>query len=112
MTDIDAFGHDPQVRYMRRIFALIEAAQNLFLESANISPIDERLRQARLEALKLFERSWMEVSQRTGASADDVAADIYLMCLSRALSLNGFEIPDKALPQNRDLKKLVDEVLK
>ncbi len=54
----------------------------------------------------------MEVLQRTNASADDVAADIYLMCLSRALSLNGFEIPDKALPQNRDLKKLVDEVLK
>ncbi len=47
MTDIDAFGHDPQVRYMRRIFALIEAAQKIFLESANISPIDERLRQAR-----------------------------------------------------------------
>ncbi|MBP1748291.1 MAG: hypothetical protein H6Q52_830 [Deltaproteobacteria bacterium] len=112
MTDNDNFGNDPQVRYMRRIFSSIEAAQKIFLESANISPTDERLRQARENALRFFERSWAAISQRTNASADDIAVDIYLMCLGRALSLNGFKIPDNTLVQNPDLKRLVDEVLK
>lgn len=111
MTDNDTFGSDPQVRYMRRVFASIEAAQKTFLESANISPVDVRLRQARENALRSFERAWAGVMQRTNAAADDVAPDIYLICLGRALSSSGFEVPGKALPQNTGLKKLVDEVL-
>ncbi len=111
MTDTDTFGGDPQVRFMRRIFGSIEAAQKTFLESVRISPADGRLRPAREHALKLFERSWIEVLQRTNAAADDVAADIYLMCLGRALALNGFQVPDSFFPQRDDLKKLVDEVL-
>ncbi|MDD4197655.1 MAG: hypothetical protein PHT96_14795 [Syntrophorhabdaceae bacterium] len=112
MTDIDAFGSDPQVRYMRCVFASLEAVQKVFLESARISPTDERLRKVREKALRFFERSWVGVLQRTNAAADDIAPDIYLLCLGRALSLSGFEVPDTALPGNAGLKKLVDEVLK
>jgi hypothetical protein len=111
MTDIDSFGRDPQVRYMRRIFASLEAAQEKFLGSVRISPVDGRLRQAREHALRLFERSWAAVLQRTDAAADDIAGDIYLICLGRALTLSGFTVPDDSLPQRGDLKKLVDEAL-
>ena len=111
-TDNDTFGRDPQVRYMRRIFASIEAAQKRFLESAQISVNDERLRQAREKALRFFERSWIEVIERTNASADTIAADIYLICLERAMAISGFEIPEGLSPCDLRLKKLVDEVLK
>lgn len=112
MTDNDTFGSDPQVRFMRRVFASIEAAQKTFLESANISPVDGRLRQARENALTSFERAWAGILQRTNAAADDAAPDIYLLCLGRALSLSGFKVADKVLPQNAGLRKLVDEVLR
>ena len=111
MTDIDSFGRDPQVRYMRRIFASLEAAQDRFLASAKISPVDGRLRQVRVEALKLFERSWVAILQRTNAAADDIAPDIYLICLGRVLGRSGFTVPEDLLPQRSDLKKLVDEAL-
>lgn len=111
MTDIDSFGRDPQVRYMRSIFASLEAAQEKFLGSVKISPVDGRLRQAREHALRLFERSWVAVLQRTDAAADDIAADIYLICLDKALTLSGFKVPEDSLPQRGDLRKLVDEVL-
>lgn len=111
MTDIDSFGRDAQVRYMRGIFASLEAAQDKFLGSAGISPADGRLRRAREHALRLFERSWISVLERTDAIADDIAADIYLICLERALALSGFTVPEDLLPQRADLKTLVDEVL-
>ncbi len=111
MTDIDTFGRDPQVRYMRSIFASLEAAQGRFLGSAGISPGDGRLRRAREDALRLFDRSWMAVLQRANADAGDIAADIYLICLGRALELSGFKVPENSYPKRADLKKLVDEVL-
>jgi hypothetical protein len=111
-TDSDTFGSDPQVRYMRRIFASLEAAQKRFLESAQIPENDERLRQARENALRSFERSWIEVLERTGASADTIAADIYLICLERALAISGFAISEDLSLCDHRLKKLVDEVLK
>ncbi len=111
MTDTDTFGRDPQVRHMRHIFASIEAAQKTFLESANISPMDRRLRQVRENALRSFERSWIEVIHRTGAPADEIAVDIYLICLGRTLISQGFKVPAGLLAQDAALKKLVDEVL-
>lgn len=112
MADHDTFGSDPQVRFMRNVFSSIEAAQKAFLASAHISPTDERLREVREEALKVFERTWIDILQRTNAAADDIAADIYIICLGKALSLSGFQIPDKELAPNDALRKLVDEVLK
>jgi hypothetical protein len=111
MTDVDTFGRDPQVRYMRRIFASLEEAQNTFLGSAHISPAEGRLRQVREHALKMFERSWFACLERTNAAADDIAVDIYLICLGKALIQSGFDVPDDVLPRRDDLRKLVDEVL-
>lgn len=111
MTDVDTFGRDPQVRYMRRIFASLEEAQNEFLGSADISPADERLRRVREHALRLFERSWIAILERTNAAADDIAADIYLVCLGRALTQSGFTVPEDLLAGKNNIGKLVDEVL-
>jgi hypothetical protein len=44
-------------------------------------------------------------------TGDDSAAAIYILCLARALSMKGIEVPDASLPGNGELKRLVDEVL-
>jgi hypothetical protein len=111
MADDDAWGRDPQVRYMRTVFAAIERAQKEFLRALGVSPVDPRLRRFRDVALALFERSWVAAMRRGMETGDDSAAAIYILCLARALSMKGVEVPDASLPGNGELKKLVDEVL-
>lgn len=112
MTDHDTWGMDPQIRYMRKIFAAVEAAQKGFLETAGISPTDERLKRLREVALAFFERSWMAAMQRGAGADEDCAVPIYIFCLARALSMKGVDVPPAALPDNEVLRKLVDEVLR
>ena len=112
MTDNDTWGRDPQIRYMRKVFATVETAQKAFLKAVGISPTDQRLRHFREVALMFFERSWAGAMQR-GMGPDESSAEaIYVFCLARAMSMKGVDIPDAALPHDAKLKKLVDEVLK
>lgn len=112
MTNDDTWGRDPQVRYMRTVFAAIERAQKEFLRALGISPVDPRLRRFREIALAFFERSWV-AAMRRGMDADESSAGaLYIFCLARALSMKGVEIPPASLPGDAELKGLVDEVLK
>jgi len=111
MNDNDTWGRDPQVRYLRGVFAAIEKAQKGFLETVGVSPDDERLRRLRETALKLFERSWTFAAQRGLGGDENSAAVIYIFCLAGAMSTRGIDIPQGSLPTAPELKKLVDEVL-
>ncbi len=111
MTDNDTWGRDPQVRYMRGVFAAIEKAQKGFLETAGVPSGDDRLRRFREMALKFFERSWAYAMQRGLGDDENSAAAIYIFCLARAMSTRGIDIPQGSLPTDPKLKKLVDEVL-
>jgi hypothetical protein len=113
MTEVDTWGRDPQVRYMREVFAGIEGAQNELLLKLSIHPHDERLRRFREIALKLFEKAWGMAMQRgiTG-NGEDSAVIIYLFCLARALSVRGIEVPADMLPKNAAIEKFLKEVLK
>ncbi len=82
MTDNDTWGRDPQIRYMRGVFAAIEAAQKGFLQAVGVSSRDEHLRRFREIALKLFERSWASAMQRGIGSDERSAAAIYIFCLA------------------------------
>lgn len=112
MTEKDTWGQDPQIRYMREVFAAIEKAQKTLLDAAGISPTDERLRRVREVALRFFEKAWMAAMQRGMGTGRQEATAIYIFCLSQALSMRGVHIPPASLPDSGELKKLVDEVLK
>ena len=112
MTEADTWGQDPQVRYMREVFAGMEEAQNELLPKLSIHPLDERLRRFREIALKLFEKAWVTAMQRGIAENGEDAAVIYLFCLVRALSMRGIDVPPGALPKNAAIEKFLKEVLK
>jgi hypothetical protein len=112
MTEQDAFVHDPQVRYMRLVFAHIEMAQNLLLEKIGITRFDERLRRFRETALDLFEKKWGMAMQRGIVESEEDAAVLYLYCLSHVLSMRGIAIPSDALPEHEEIQKFAREVLK
>jgi len=112
MTEVDTWGRDPQVRYMRGIFSRIESAQNELLLKLSIEPHNERLRRFREIALKLFEKAWVMAMQRGITENEEDAAAIYLFCLARALSMKGIDVPADALPKNAAIEKFLKEVLK
>jgi hypothetical protein len=112
MKNPDTFGHDPQVQYMRRVFAHMEKAQNVFMEKIGITRFDERLRRFREIALKLFEKTWGVAMQRGIIGNEEDAAILYLYCLSYALSTRGISVPSDALPDHKEIQKFAKEALK
>jgi len=112
MTEQDVFARDPQVRYMRLVFAHIEKAQNVLLEKIGMTCFDERLRRIREMALKLFERTWGVAMQRGIVKSEEDTSVLYLDCFSYALSTRGITVPSDALPKHEEIQKFVKEVLK
>jgi hypothetical protein len=112
MTEQDTFAHDPQIQYMRRIFARIEKAQNILLEKISMTRFDERLRRFREMALKLFEKAWGMAMQRGIVKDEEDVAALYLYCLSYVLSSRGILVPSGVLPEHKEIQGFVKEVLK
>jgi hypothetical protein len=112
MTKQDAFARDPQVRYMRLVFAHIEKAHDLLLEKIGMTRYDERLRRFREMALKFFEKTWGMAMHRGIVEGEEDAAVLYLYCLSYVLSTRGITVPSDVLPEHEAIQKFAREVLK
>ena len=95
----DEWGHDASVQSMRRVFSLMEEAQQELLLCLNISFFDRRLRRSREKALELFERAWHPAVRR-GMMGEKDAAPLYVHCLARTLRLAGVEVPEELLPRD------------
>jgi len=106
----DAWGRDPQVGYLRRIFGRLESAQNLFLKKLRITPLDERLRDIREKALILFESAWAESNPKGVSIHEEEFEALYLLCLARLCRSRGIEIPQETLPNNKKLENLIKEI--
>jgi len=109
MPEVDEWGKDPQVRYLRRVFAHMEIAQKGFLERLNISPFDERLLRMRESALKLFENAWMVATRKGITVNEDELGILYLHCLARLFQSRDIEIPPGTLPRNEKITALLKE---
>ena len=112
MDSRDAFGNDPQIQYMRRVFARMEKAQGVLLREINMAPYDERLRRLRDMALKLFEKMWATAMHKGIIENEEGAAILYLYCFSSVLSKEGISVPPHLLPEDRKIEVFVKEVLK
>ena len=105
------WGVDPQVRYMRQVFAGIERAQTQFLKSMNISPFDDRLRRWREAALRLFEKTWVLSAGQGLSEGEGDIAKMYLHCLAHFLTLNRIGVPQEVLPASENVSRLIREAL-
>ena len=109
MTIRDDWGQDPSVQVMRRVLAHMEMVQGKLLGRLSISPYDSRLRRWRKEAHELFERAYSLAAKEGVMMGEESAASIYLNCLRQALSRDGVEVPNAALPGNQEIVPLVSE---
>jgi hypothetical protein len=88
----DDWGRDPQVRAMRRVFALMETLQTRLFEKVQISPFDERLGGWRRAALRMFEQEWAEAAGRGVPLGEEGGAKIYLDCVVRVMTKDGVDV--------------------
>ena len=108
----DQFARDPQVRYLRRVFAGMERKQSELLERIGVVPTDYRLKRIREAALKHFEKAWMLAGRRGVVESEDEISDLYIVCLARILTGNRIAVPGEFLPSNTRINDVVKEVFK
>jgi hypothetical protein len=108
----DPFGSDPQVQYLRRVFASMEKKQGELLKQAGIGPLDVRLQRLRRITLHLFEKVWAGAARKGIVGNDEETGLLYLYCLARALVTEGIKVPVDTLPRNKAMEAHVEEVLK
>ena len=107
-TDNDDWGRDPGVRRMRGLFGKLEEAQKGFLEDSSLSPLDERLKVWRREALKSFEGCWSSAVRKGIALSDRDAALLYVTCLSGIIQKSGVKIPSWTPPANKTISRILE----
>lgn len=112
MDNRDTFGRDPQIQYMRRVFARMEKAQDVLIKEINMTPYDEKLRRFRYMALNLFEKTWATALHKGIVENEEDTAILYLYCFSYALSTGGISVPPHTLPKDGKIEAFVKEVLK
>lgn len=111
MPSGDEWGQDPSVQSMRRVFSYMEKAQHELLPRLNISPFDQRLRNVREQALRIFERTWSQALRQGIIRNEKEAAPLYIHCLTRALSSGGVEVPEDMLPRDEKIIRFLKEEL-
>jgi hypothetical protein len=107
MADIDEWGKDPSVQFMRKVFNGMEKAQHELLGRLNITPHDPRIRRWRDQALALFERAW-GVANRMGIPMDEhTASSVYVHCLARFMDAERINIPAGVLPEAKNVERIL-----
>ncbi len=106
----DEWGRDPQVLYLRTVFAQMEKVQGELLLRLHISPFDYRLRRVREAALKSFEKAWRLAVNRGIANNEEEIAALYVYCLTHCLTINRIHVPPDLLPLNEGIAGILREV--
>ncbi|HEY3278220.1 MAG TPA: hypothetical protein VGJ94_16515 [Syntrophorhabdaceae bacterium] len=107
----DRWGLDPQVRYLRRAFAMIEKRQGELLARLGVLPTDYRLRRIRETTLKTFEDLGMTANRRGVVRDEEETAILYIYCLVRVLRANRIPVDDSELPAHEGIARLAKEML-
>jgi hypothetical protein len=102
------WDRDPGVLFMRDVFASMEKRQAELLEKANIRSSNPGLRSTRKMALHLFEESWSVAAGSGRSVTKEIAVDLYLHCLVRALRAKGFGSFENLLARNTVIEGLLE----
>lgn len=107
----DEWGRDPNVQMMRRVFRAMEEAQSRMLDEVGILPFDPRLKRWRQITLGLWEKCWGRMLQSGVQGHGEKAGSLYVHCLSRVMGREGVPVHEEVLPNDKEVKKLIMEVL-
>jgi hypothetical protein len=112
VNNVDDWGIDPSVQYMRQVFSRMEIVQKNLIEKLEISSFDTRLRNIRENAKLLFEGVWYKADrEKLDLRDDDTPEKIYSYCLAWYLNNVGIEVPENFLPNDKRISTIIKEVL-
>ena len=100
----DPWGRDPSIQSMRRAFAEMEQAQTELLKTLRISPLDQRLRLWRQNALRLFEQQWSHSTRRGNRFGERQIADLYCACFTGILAKAGIPASPVLTPADQEMR--------
>jgi hypothetical protein len=109
---MDEWGRDPSIKAMRRVFKAMEKTLDNLLEQLNISPFDHRLRSWLEQALAKYELAWGEASRKGVRMDEKMAPAVYAHCLVRVIGSEEIKIPESLLAIEKDVERLIQEVVK
>lgn len=112
MMDMDEWGRDPSVQFMRKVFKAMEQSLEKIREKLSISPYDHRIRPWLEKTLEQFERSWAIASQLGITMDEKTASALYAACLVKVIGSAGIQIPEGLLAEHKAAESLIREVLK
>jgi hypothetical protein len=110
MTDMDEWGKDPSVQFLRKVFKETEKAQHELLKRLDIIPYDLRIRRWRDQALALFERAWGAADRMRITLDEHTASLIYVHCLAKVIGSERINIPAGILPEAKSVERVFKEV--
>jgi len=112
VNNMDTWGNDPSVQYMRQVFSRMEIVQKNLIKKLEISTIDPRLRTIRENARVLFEKIWYNTDvQDFNLKDNDTSANVYSYCLAWSLNNAGIKVPEKFLPNDKRISNSIKEIL-
>ena len=89
----------------------MEKSLNDLLEQLNISPFDHRIKGWLEQALAKYERAWGEAS-RMGVPMDEkMAPAVYAHCLVKIIGSEGIKIPEGLLAIEKDVARLISDLV-
>ena len=112
MDNPDEWARDPSVRVMRKVFEKMESAHSAVLAELNVSSLDERVRPWRERALAIFERLWSYALRKGMTMDENEVANIYVFSLTRVISSDGLEVPERLTPRQPYISKLFEEAFR
>ena len=111
MTDVDDWGRDPSVQFLRKVFKGMENAQQELLKRLDIASYDPRIRRWRDQALALFEKG-CGVATRMGITMDEnTASVIYVYCFAKIMGAERIRVPPDIMPDAKAVERILKEVL-
>jgi hypothetical protein len=109
MTEMDEWGKDPSVQFMRKVFREMECVQHELLKRLDITPYDPRIRRWREQALALFERAW-GIAYRMGTTVDEqMASVVYVHCLAKIVGVGRIKVPTDIMPDAKRVEGILKE---
>jgi hypothetical protein len=107
----DEWGHDPSIQSARRVFSMMEAAQQKVLRQLDMAEFDNRLRYARETALAGHGKACNIAAAKRRYLDETAYSEIYVCCFLGALAKQGVYIPDTVWEAHKEYADWVREVL-
>ncbi len=106
----DTWGHDPSVKKMRKVFSKMEETHNILLSQIKLSFFDNRLRDIRETARRLFDQAVVRTHPKDLSLDEKTMIGIYKDALIQALRRADIPVTTECIGDDKDVANFITKV--